>query len=76
VLELIFEGEDGGSDPDSPGPPSVGALAAAIAAIGRPNGVRATFAARGRGPVVLRPNGLLRGKLEIPLRVTRAARRR
>ena len=74
-LELILEGvaED---TQDSPGPPSVGALAAAIAAIGHRDGVRATFAEKGRGPIVLRPNGLLRGKLEIPLRVTRASRRR
>ena len=77
TLEVILEDGNGQGGPsDTPGPPSVGALAAAIAAIGHRDGVRATFAAKGRGPIVLRPSGLIRGKIEIPMRVTRASRRR
>jgi hypothetical protein len=51
---------------------SVSELAAKIAALGRPDGVRATLAARGRGAIVHRGAGMLiRGKTRVPLVVRR-----
>jgi hypothetical protein len=45
-------------------------LAARVAALGRPDGVRATIAAKGKGPVVYSDKRLLiRGKTQIPLLV-------
>ncbi len=80
-IELVLEG-DGGSTSggdgsgDDPGPTSIAALSRAVAALGRRDGLRATFAARSRGPIVLRPAGLVRGKVEMPIKVLRRARRR
>lgn len=68
VLEDIAGG--GGGSSDDAGPRSVGELAAGIAELGAADGLRATFASRGRGRVVLRRRGLLlRGKLRVQLRV-------
>ncbi len=71
VLEDIAEG--GAGSGDDAGPRSIGELAAGIAQFGAADGLRATFSARGRGPVVLRrPGLLLRGKLQVRVRVARA----
>ncbi len=48
------------------------ALAAAVARLGNAEGVRAGFAGRGKGPVVLRTPGLLiRGQAKVPVRVAK-----
>jgi hypothetical protein len=55
---------------------SVGELAARVAALGRPEGVRATLAAKRKGPVVYSDKRLLiRGKTHVPLIVRPAAKR-
>ena len=74
-LEIVLEDLEGGdSGDDEPGPPSVAALAAEIAKVGAPDGLRATFAPRGRGRIVLRRRGLLlRGKLRVRMRVLKTA---
>lgn len=70
-LELVLEDLTGGNS-DDPGSRSIAELAAGIAELGRPDGLRATFASRGRGPVVLRRRDLLlRGKVRVPVRVLR-----
>jgi hypothetical protein len=65
---------DGGGPRSGP-PRSIGELADRIAAIGRPQGIRATFARKGKGPVVY-PTGrtLIRGKAQIPMIVMRPAK--
>ncbi len=67
--DLFFElliggfGSGGGS-----GPRTVGGLADRVAALGKPDGVRASFARKRRGPVVYSNDRLLiRGKAEIPM---------
>jgi hypothetical protein len=68
VLEDLAGGGAGGGD--DAGPRSVAELAAGISELGAAEGLRATFASRGRGPVVLRRRGLLlRGKVQLPVRV-------
>lgn len=64
--EFFIELFTGGS---SSGPTrSVGDLAKRIAALGTPDGVRATFARKGKGPVVYTSKGtLIRGKTQIPM---------
>jgi len=69
-IEVVLEDLLGGGVNDEAGSRSVPALAAGIADLGAPDGLRATFASRGRGPVVLRRPGLLvRGKVRLPVRV-------
>jgi len=70
LLELFFEGFGGGGGGGA-GPRSLDALAEAIAGFRRRDGLRATFARKGRGPVVLpTPRLLLRGSARVALRVT------
>ena len=70
-LEIVLEdlaGGDGGGD--EAGPRSVAVLDEKIAELGAADGLRATFASRGRGPVVLRRRGLmLRGRARVAVRV-------
>ena len=55
---------------------SVRELAEAVASIKTVNGVRGTFGRSGRGPVVLKTGSLLvRGKIQVPLRVVGRRRR-
>jgi hypothetical protein len=69
-IELLIGG-DGGAGPTR----SVGELAAKLAALGARDGVRATLADKGKGPVVYTSERLLiRGKTQIPLTVRPAAR--
>jgi len=71
-LGLLLEGGGGVgiASEESIGPRSVEALAARIARIERRSGLRATFAEKGRGPVVLPTRDLvLRGRLRVPMRV-------
>jgi hypothetical protein len=64
-VELLVGGGGGGGQVKS-----VRQLAARVAALGRPDGVRATIAAKGKGPVVYTDKRLLiRGKTQIPLLV-------
>ena len=68
ILDLFFEDFGGGGD--GVGPRSVGALAEKIAGFRRREGLRATFARKGKGPVVLpTPRLLLRGSASVSLRV-------
>ena len=72
-FELVLE--DGAGPSDEPGPTSVADLAEQFAAIGRPEGLRATFSRSGRGRVVLRSSRLLlRGKVRVPVRVLKRRR--
>jgi len=73
VLELIIEGDGGlGGGSEGRGPRSIPALAAAVARLGNPEGVRAGFAGRGKGPVVLRtPRLLIRGQAKVAVRVVK-----
>ncbi|HEX2160823.1 MAG TPA: hypothetical protein VHF88_03285 [Thermoleophilaceae bacterium] len=66
-IELLVGGGGGG------GPiRSVGELAGRIAALGEREGVRATLAEKGKGPVVYSdPRLLIRGKTQVPLVVRR-----
>ncbi|MDP9227641.1 MAG: hypothetical protein M3M99_01150, partial [Actinomycetota bacterium] len=66
-VELLVGGGGGG------GPTrSVGELAGRVAALGEREGVRATLARKGKGPVVYGNERLLiRGKMQIPLIVRR-----
>jgi hypothetical protein len=69
---MLFTGGGGGGGPTR----SVKDLADRIAALGQPDGVRATFARKGKGPVVYSSERLLiRGKTQIPMIVKRAKRR-
>lgn len=62
----LFGGGGAGAGPTR----SVPELAARVAALGEPEGVRATLARKGKGPVVYSGKRLLiRGKVQIPLRV-------
>jgi hypothetical protein len=73
-LEIVLEDIAGGGagSGDDAGPRSVAELAAGIGEFGAADGLRATFSSRGRGPVVLRrPGLLLRGKLQLAVRVAR-----
>jgi hypothetical protein len=65
VFELIFGGDgEGGPRP----PRSVPELGTRIALLAKPSGVRATFARKGKGPVVHRGDTLLiRGKARVPI---------
>jgi hypothetical protein len=78
-LEQVLEdtgGGEGGGGSDEAGPQSLEELAAQLGGLGRPDGLRATFSRRARGRVVLPANRiLLRGRLSVPVRVTRARRR-
>lgn len=68
-FDLFFE--DFGSQSSRAGPRSIDALAEKIAALRGREGLRATFAGKGRGPVVLpTPRLLLRGSAQVPLRIT------
>ena len=68
VLDPFFDEFGGG---DAIGPRSLRSLAERIADLRRREGVHATFAPKGRGPVVLpTPHLLLRGSARIPLRIT------
>jgi len=68
LLDLFFDEFDGSGE--EAGPRSIDALAEAIAAFKRPDGLHATFARKGRGPVVLpTPRLLLRGSARVPIRV-------
>ena len=71
-IELLAGG-GGGSGPTR----SVSDLAKRIAALGQPDGVRATFASKGKGPVVYTSKGrLIRGKTQIPMIVRPAAKKK
>jgi hypothetical protein len=60
-IELFGGGGDGPTR-------SVGDLATRVAALGSPQGVRATFASKGKGPVVYSSRSMLiRGKAQIPM---------
>jgi hypothetical protein len=66
IFELLFGGGGGGGRP----PRSVGELSARVADLGKPQGVRATLARKGKGNVVYRnPRIKIRGKVQVPLRV-------
>jgi hypothetical protein len=67
----LFTGGGGG------GPTrSVGDLANRIAALGMPDGVRATFARKGKGPVVYSSKSMLiRGKTQVPMIIKPAAKK-
>ena len=68
-LDLFFDDFESGGG--SAGPRSVAALAEKIAGFGRRDGLRATFARKGRGPVVLpTPRLLLRGSASVKVLVT------
>ena len=68
-FDLFFD--DFGSQSSGAGPRSIDALAETIAGFRRREGLRATFAGKGRGPVVLpTPRLLLRGSARVPLRIT------
>ncbi len=63
-VELLLGGGGGGAGQIG----SVHELAARVAELGKPDGVRATIAAKGKGPVVYSDKRLLiRGKTQIPL---------
>jgi hypothetical protein len=71
-VELLTGGGGGGGGPTR----SIPDLANRIAALGVPNGVRATFARKDEGPVVYSSKRLLiRGKTQIPMIVRRAAKK-
>ncbi len=75
-LGLLLEGGGGVgiASEESVGPRSVDALAARIARLERRDGLRATFAKKGRGPVVLpTKEQVLRGRLRVPMRVVGGA---
>lgn len=78
-LALLLEALGPGSGDVSStgtGPVSVSELAAKIAALGRPDGLHATFRSKGRGPVVLPTSRLLlRGEVTIPVRVVGRGRK-
>nr|MDQ4041518.1 hypothetical protein [Actinomycetota bacterium] len=75
-LEVVLENTGEELDTEAPGPRSVDALAAQLSALGRPDGLRATFSRRGRGRVVLPSDRiLLRGRISVPVRVLRGRRR-
>jgi hypothetical protein len=68
----LFGGGGGGGGPVR----SVDELAARVAALGRREGVRATLAAKGKGPVVYSDKRLLiRGKTQVPLIVRPASKK-
>jgi hypothetical protein len=70
LFDLLFGG-GGGQRPTR----SVGELGLRIAALGTPEGIRATFARKGKGDVVYRSGQLkIRGKTRIPVVVRRAKR--
>ncbi len=73
--EFFIELFTGGS---SSGPTrSISDLAQRIAALGTPDGVRATFARKGKGPVVYTSkNMLIRGKTQVPMIVRPAAKKK
>jgi len=72
-ISEAFGGGGGGGEGESPH--SLRALAVKIAALGRPDGVRASFGGKGRGPVVLAtPRLLIGGKAQLPLRIVRPRR--
>jgi len=63
---MLFTGGGGGDGPTR----SVADLAKSFAALGRPDGVRATFARKGKGPVVYSSKQLMiRGKTQVPMLV-------
>jgi hypothetical protein len=70
-IEIVLDDLEGGAGPDDrAGSRSVPELAAAIAELGAPDGLRATFSPRGRGPVVLSRRGLMvRGRVQVGVRV-------
>ena len=72
-IEIVLDDLEGGAGPDDrAGSPSVPELAAGIAELGAPDGLRATFSARGRGPVVLsRRNLMVRGRVRLGVRVVK-----
>ncbi|HEU0020012.1 MAG TPA: hypothetical protein VFQ14_06955 [Thermoleophilaceae bacterium] len=76
-LEDFFMSLFGGGGGGGEGPTrSVGDLAKRIATLGAPDGVRATFARKGKGPVVYSSKRLLiRGKTQIPMIVKPAKKR-
>lgn len=68
LIDLLFEDFGAGT---GAGPRSLGELVKRIEAFRRRDGLRATFASKGRGPVVLpTPELLLRGRARVPLRIT------
>lgn len=72
VFEIIFEGLEGGGGSNGGGPRSIPALAAAISRLGREDGVRAGFAKKRAGPVVLlSPELLILGKANVAVRVAK-----
>lgn len=72
ALEEIFSLLLGGGGAASRPLRSVPELAARIAALGAPDGVRATFSAKGKGPVVYdNPRLKIRGKVRLPVVVER-----
>jgi hypothetical protein len=73
-FELLLGGFGGGG---GGGPRTVGALADRVAALGKPDGVHASFARKRKGPVVYTNDRLLiRGKTEIPMIVRGKPRKR
>jgi len=70
VLQIIFEGEGGSGGGGGDGTRSLSALAVKVARLGREDGVRAGFAKKRAGPVVLRtPRLLIMGRANVPVRV-------
>jgi hypothetical protein len=69
----LFGGGGGGEGPTR----SVNDLTKRIAALGRPDGVRATFERKGKGPVVYSSKRLMiRGKTQVPMIVKPAKKKR
>ena len=70
-LELLLEGGGSGlASEDDVGPRSLDGVIARIRGLRRRDGLRATFARRGAGPVVLPTRDLvLRGRLRVPIEV-------
>ena len=69
VLESLFGDSELPGGGDKAGPESRAELEQELANLGRPDGVRGSFGS-GRGPIVLRsPKLLIRGKVELPVRV-------
>jgi hypothetical protein len=77
LAELFGGGEDdtSGDAGDSTGPTSIAELARLVSAVGKPDGLRASFSRKGKGVVVLPASRVLvRGKLQVPLRVLKPKR--
>lgn len=80
VLTGLLGGKDesNSGDETGPNPPkSISELSKVVAGLSRADGLRASLSRSGRGAVVLPASKLLvRGKLQVPLRVVRAKKKR